>query len=1043
MATPNTLEHNNWLTVGEALLVTKTVLEHYIQNVVSHWHQMLLKRLKKAGPCASPAKCEPPAFLCRSCKVWYYELCKHHKGDSKKISWNNTNCTKWAQQSQGAWEVAKVFMANLGKMKSQVIDAKSTDIAGLLNILRFYPDEAFRGNPVSRPGRQTIEDVTNHARNPWAHSAKQEMTTKEKEKSLKSLTLFLKENALKSESGVGEGLNGLQKLDSDGITNISISESNCLKLLALELPAKVDQIKDEVKALKSTLNLQEYDISQVKSTISDISSSVERMLKNNSCETQQQRSDLQVLREDVCELEQAVETKLANLEKNQKHLEVRQDRLEENRRISEKINLDAACEPLQSRLPDFQDKVFGRDADIENAANLIRHVQKPCVVLTGAPGFGKTTVAINLAHELKTSKVCLFQSLREMRLRKDVCSALLAQVGQHPKDNEMEELLHWARSLKEEVVFILDNAEDVLQNDKDAFCDLLQNLRNINSRFIQFVITSRERFALSTMEVTAVEIKELNTEKGIEVIRSMIPEGNICGDSETFTELVNLCGGIPLALRMIGSILDCVDVTSLIQELKSFPMETLEDTTLPSYHQSIRAAFECSFQKLDKSLQAKLVRLSVFRGPFTQQAAASILDCQKRHALAGKVLRELTNKSLLTKLDDSDKRYEMHSLIQKYLMDVKREPYQNDFVDATSKFIDYYTSVIIEGHKLFWSKDEFKRSIEMFRSDNLNIEIALEMCYQDAEKMQTFFSNVWSVSMYLEMCVSLEKLNKFLESCSSSAATQNKNGVEMGAQCFLAYYEWKKAGDSEKYQTLFNNAKKLYEEEEKSLCPSQKWLYKHSYGMLLDQKKEFDKAFQVTNEAEQIAESNTDTTDLALTLNQLGIIEKHRKNYREAELWLTKGHEKRKEVLGEDHILSVPKHLADLYLQQGKHAKALVLYEKGLHTYKAIDMDKEKQCIYLLKNMGACCFQLEEVDKSLEYFHKAMELAERRLYGDQKVKVLLYSELANVCSKQNASQTREYAQNALEMAKRLEMWWGGKQQTENIMKQLDEAEKAD
>lgn len=1042
--------HSNWLTVGEGLLITKSVLEPYVKRVVNDWHQILLTKLKKKGQCVSTSKCNPSASLCPSCKAWFNELRKCHKGDIKKICWNNTDCTKWAKQ-QGAWEVAKVFMANLGKMKSQVIDETSTDIAGLLNILRFFPDKAF-GHPVSRPVRPCIEAVSNDARNPWAHSARQEMTTNEKKKALDSLKLLLGENALTAVAGVGKGLNDLHKLDSDGITDIYISERNNLKFLVQNLPAEVSKLEAEVKALSSTSNCQEQDICQMKSKISDILLSVgntERMLENIGFENQQQQSDLLLLKKDLGDLDQAVCIQLSNLEKKQEHLESRQDKFEEKleevktqlEEISEKVDSDAVEHaPLESWLPDFQDKVFGRDADIEHVARLIQSDQKPCVVLTGAPGFGKTTVAINFAYKLQECKV-LFVSLREMNSIKDVCKVWLAKVGQHPKENEKEELLYWARFLKEKVVFILDNAEDVLQGDKDAFCNLLQELRASNSSCIQFLITSRESFATSTLEVTHVEIKKLDPKEGIKVICSLLPEGSTCGQAETsLTELVDLCGGIPLALRMIGSILEdyADDLTPLIEELKSFPMDTLEDPAFPSYHQSVRAAFECSFQKLEDSLKAKLVRLAVFRGPFTLQAAASILDCQERPVLAGKELKKLTNKSLLTMSDSSKNKYEMHPLIQKYLMDIKREPYCKDIEAATSKFIDYYTSIVIKGHKLFWSKNNFKSTIEMFRNDTLNIENALEMCYQHPEKMQQFFTiSVWSVSMYLEMCISLERLNKFLEACSRSAASQNKKGVEMETQCFLGYYEWKKAGDSVKYQALLGNAKMLYEKEEGSISPSQKWLYKHSYGMMLDQKKSYDEAIEVTKEAQQIATSNPDATDLSLTLNQLGIIEKHRKNFDEAEVYFRQSHEKRTEVLGEEHILSIPKHLADLYLQLKNYKEALVLYEKGLDTYKAIDMDKEKQCIYLLKNMGSCCLQLEKGNQSLECFHRAMELAERWLEGDHRVKAQLYFESAKAFNFEGKrSLALEYAKNALQMNERLEIpSWYIKQFIDEIMQE--------
>jgi hypothetical protein len=861
----------------------------------------------------------------------------------------------------------------------------------------------------------------------------------------------LKDKAFKQ--SVGNTLNEVQKLEQDGIVNISLSGMKCLELFLRELPADVAKMKADIEVLTNTSSSQENEIKQLKSGIKDIWLSIENANKrmstekntNNKMQQQLNSTLLVALKEDVSELENGFEARLTILEGNQGRLESRQERVEQNLNEFLKMNSNVKQGSLKNCLPDCQEKVFGREAEIEHVVGLIQQDKMPCVVLTGGPGFGKTAVAINLAHKLKASKVIIFVSLRDIHSIKDICSALLARVGQYPKEKELEELVQWARSLNDEVVLILDNAEDALQSDiKDAFCDLLQDLRSTNSPLLQFLITSRERFSMSAMEVTIQEIKELDTEEGIKVIRSMAPGSDNSGDSDAFTKLASLCGGIPLALRMIGSLLHHVDnVTSLIDELQSIPMETLEDKTLPPYHQSIRAAFECSFKRLDPTLQAKLLRLAVFRGSFTQEAASAILE--KRSVAAGQILKELTDKSLLCKLDPM-KRYEMHSLFQKYLIDRKKDKYSNNFDAATNNFIDYYVKVTMDGHRMFWSKDEFKHSIEMFRNENLNIEIALRMCYTDAKKMEKFFPYVWSVSMYLEMCISFEKLNTFLESCRTSAANQKEKGTEMEALCFIGYYEWKKAGNSENYKTLINDAKSLYDKEEKSFSESQKWLYKHSYGMFLDQQRMSDEALEVTLDAMEIAEKNLNSTDLSLTLSQLGIIEKHREDFSKAELWMTKSHNRRKETLGEDHVLSISKHLADLYLQQDKNKKALELYEEGLNTYKTNDMDNEKQCIYLLKNMGSCCFKLEKVEESLEYFHKALGLSERRLEGDQTVKVLLYSEMANVhiSNQETKSVALDYARKALQMADRLQMTqWFSRQQMEDIVKGSVETEKCE
>jgi tetratricopeptide (TPR) repeat protein len=99
-------------------------------------------------------------------------------------------------------------------------------------------------------------------------------------------------------------------------------------------------------------------------------------------------------------------------------------------------------------------------------------------------------------------------------------------------------------------------------------------------------------------------------------------------------------------------------------------------------------------------------------------------------------------------------------------------------------------------------------------------------------------------------------------------------------------------------------------------------------------------------------------------------------------------------------------------------------------------MDNEKQCINLLKNMGSCYFKLGKVEESLGCFREALEFSERRLEGDQKVKVEIYSEMAIVYNRiqETKPAALECAQKALQMGKRLQMTWFTRPKMEDIVK---------
>ena len=59
----------------------------------------------------------------------------------------------------------------------------------------------------------------------------------------------------------------------------------------------------------------------------------------------------------------------------------------------------APCE-LSSCLPDEVQDVFGRSQEIQHVIEAVQSGRVPIAVITGGPGFGKTTVANKVAHTL-------------------------------------------------------------------------------------------------------------------------------------------------------------------------------------------------------------------------------------------------------------------------------------------------------------------------------------------------------------------------------------------------------------------------------------------------------------------------------------------------------------------------------------------------------------------------------------------------------------------------------------------------------------------
>ena len=130
----NDPEYLNYIAVGDALRILGDGLRHYTKQKAKELQEVLVKNLGGYCNCL----CTPGVKPCRhSCK-WGKELEKLHANKKKsRVQFHQSDSTLWHDPNLGYWEVAKVFMSDLGKKWRDVKDPSTTDLTGLLNFLIF------------------------------------------------------------------------------------------------------------------------------------------------------------------------------------------------------------------------------------------------------------------------------------------------------------------------------------------------------------------------------------------------------------------------------------------------------------------------------------------------------------------------------------------------------------------------------------------------------------------------------------------------------------------------------------------------------------------------------------------------------------------------------------------------------------------------------------------------------------------------------------------------------------------------------------------
>ena len=255
----NNPEYLNWLAVGEALITLSDGLQQYAEREMKDFHSLLIKKLggikctcsytlgKKPNPHSNPTT---------SHCMWAKEIGNFHIIKKKKLlPWHQSDSSKWHDPVDGYWEVAKMFMADLGSNCSDVKDPSSTDLTGILNLMNFCK--------YFNVQRHLLKSVKGW-RNKWSHAPKHQLSEPDKQSAFKEIDNLINDVELMSCREVQECRSTIEKVRHADISIMQenelcvLEELRCLKECEIrnktvEMRQKRKQIDKELKTLKEII----------------------------------------------------------------------------------------------------------------------------------------------------------------------------------------------------------------------------------------------------------------------------------------------------------------------------------------------------------------------------------------------------------------------------------------------------------------------------------------------------------------------------------------------------------------------------------------------------------------------------------------------------------------------------------------------------------------------------------------------------------------------------------------------------------------------
>lgn len=312
---------------------------------------------------------------------------------------------------------------------------------------------------------------------------------------------------------------------------------------------------------------------------------------------------------------------------------------------------------------------IGREAELNTLLGFVSDPQQRLITIVGPGGVGKTRLGLALAEQQvgRFSHGVFFVPLAAAHNRADIVNAIAEATEFHfyTGGNPEEQLFDYLR--QKELLLVLDTLEH-LHASAGLLTDILRT-----ATAVTLIITSRERLRLREEQVVTLAEWEFPARTDAQTALASAPaqlftqsaqrlQPAFALDETDLPALANICrtvGGTPLGLMLAATWVEMLTVSEIAVEIgNSLDFLETDMQDVPARHRSLRAVFDSSWNLLNDSERDVFMKLSVFQGGFSRQAAQSVTGASLRDLMA------LSNRSLLHR--DPDGRYHTQRLLQQY-----------------------------------------------------------------------------------------------------------------------------------------------------------------------------------------------------------------------------------------------------------------------------------------------------------------------------------------------------------------------------------------
>ncbi len=439
----------------------------------------------------------------------------------------------------------------------------------------------------------------------------------------------------------------------------------------------------------------------------------------------------------------------------------------------------SAPEPPHTHLPVSPTPLVGREQEIHVLTKQLQDPACRLLTLTGPGGIGKTRLAIEAGRALEPhfADGVYFISLAGVGMPESILPAIADKLH-FGFSGPAEPMLQLTNHLHDkQTLLIIDNMEHLLEG-RDQLGQILQNTHHI-----KILVTSREQLRLQwewLFEVQGLPLPEeqaslddeTNSAIQLFIQRARQASQAFSLETEDPSAIIRICrmvGGLPLAIELAASWVRMLSAREIAHELeKGIDFLETQKTDVPQRHRSIKTVFDHSWEMLTETERDLLMKLSVFQGGFTREAAITATGASLF------LLSSLVDKSLL-RYNKHPERYELHELVRTYALEkLQADPAAEQL--ASTKYAEHYARWIAS---LEWEfKSERQNHIShLIRSETCNWHCTWHWAVEN-QRLDLLRNMVFTMTWYFEV-------NGYYDEAISAAKAAVDHFRKLGAPASL------------------------------------------------------------------------------------------------------------------------------------------------------------------------------------------------------------------------------------------------------------------